>query len=364
MKCKKTFKNNFGCIFMRHLGIKRLGGGCMATKIKKQFSLSFHWEAQDPFLFLAHHHDLYPAGNAQMGPVANLGGRNMGNDFDLNNDFKMYHGYTVPGFPAHPHRGFETVTIVLEGYVDHFDSSGASGRYGDGDVQWMTAGKGMQHCEMFPCLHDKAPNPLELFQIWLNLPKARKFVEPYYKMLWSETVPFQPIAENDREVAKVKVIAGEIFENQTKCPAPDSVASDDDAEVVIALIDIKANETLTLAAVPSGVERTLYFYQGEQIVVDGEPVNAKTGMMLTADALTLKNGAQTAKCLLLQGRPIGEPVAAYGPFVMNTRAEITEAYEDYQKTRFGGWPWEKADPVHPRNEGRIAKYADGTSERP
>jgi redox-sensitive bicupin YhaK (pirin superfamily) len=256
------------------------------------------------------------------------------------------------------------VTVVLEGYVDHFDSFGASGRYGDGDVQWMTAGKGMQHCEMFPCVYDEMSNPLELFQIWLNLPRAKKFVEPYYKMLWSETIPFQPILQEGRAVGKVKRVVGSLFGSETVCPAPDSLASEKDAAVAIALIDIAPNERLILDAVPKGVERTLYFYQGTKLQVDGESMLPQTGMMITEEALMLENGDFTAKCLLLQGRPIGEPVAAYGPFVMNTRAEIAEAYEDYQKTRFGGWPWKRPDPVYPRNEGRIASYPNGKIERP
>jgi len=120
------------------------------SRIKSVKPLGFMWETSDPFLFCAHHKDAFPEGNENMGPAASLAGRNLGQDFTLKDGWRMYHGHQVPGFPEHPHRGFETVTIVLEGWVDHFDSAGASGRYGDGDVQWMTAGSGLQHAEMFP----------------------------------------------------------------------------------------------------------------------------------------------------------------------------------------------------------------------
>ncbi len=124
-----------------------------------------------------------------MGPAESLAGRNIGQDFNPNEKWRMYHGEKVPGFPAHPHRGFETVTVVTKGVVDHSDSLGAAGRFGFGDVQWMTAGKGVQHCEMFPLLHKDKENPLELFQIWLNLPKASKMVAPHFAMLWSDAIP-------------------------------------------------------------------------------------------------------------------------------------------------------------------------------
>ena len=151
--------------------------------------LGFVWDTIDPFLFCVHHLDNYPAGNEQLGPAASLEGRYLGQDFTVRDGWRMYHGERVPGFPEHPHRGFETVTVVLNGFVDHSDSHGAAGRYGNGDVQWMTAGSGLQHAEMFPLLNRDKPNPLELFQIWLNLPKARKFSKPYYNMLWGEDIP-------------------------------------------------------------------------------------------------------------------------------------------------------------------------------
>src|SRR5688572_29421912 len=130
----------------------------------------------------------------------------------------MYHGRTVPGFPAHPHRGFETVTVVRRGLLDHSDSLGAAARYGDGDVQWLTAGKGIVHAEMFPLLRPDAPNPVELFQIWLNLPRADKLAEPHFSMLWSAAIP--RLAERDAEgrPVEVTVVAGRLGE--VRPPAP------------------------------------------------------------------------------------------------------------------------------------------------
>src|SRR5438105_5060955 len=105
--------------------------------------LGFPWQTPDPFLFCVHHDDAYPAANEQLGPAASLEGRDLGQDFEGKNGWRMYHGLRVPGFPQHPHRGFETVTVVRSGLVDHSDSLGATARYGHGDVQWLTAGRGV-----------------------------------------------------------------------------------------------------------------------------------------------------------------------------------------------------------------------------
>ena len=114
--------------------------------------LGSQWPTIDPFLFCVHHDDAYPAGNPQFGPAASLVGRSLGQDFEGTDGWRMYHGQVVPGFPQHPHRGFETITYVRRGLIDHSDSLGAAARFGRGDVQWMTAGRGVVHSEMFPLL--------------------------------------------------------------------------------------------------------------------------------------------------------------------------------------------------------------------
>ena len=108
------------------------------SAVLRRFPLDFVWATLDPFLFRVHHVDHYPAGNGRFGPQASLKGRSIGADFSGKDGWSLYHGDTVPGFPAHPHRGFETVTIMRSGFVDHADSLGAAARYGNGDVQWLT----------------------------------------------------------------------------------------------------------------------------------------------------------------------------------------------------------------------------------
>jgi hypothetical protein len=124
-----------------------------------------------------------------MGVAASLDGHSIGADFGHPSGWNMYHGKEMPGFPKHPHRGFETITVTRQGWIDHTDSLGNSGRFGGGDVQWMTAGRGISHSEMFPMLNQDGENVLELFQIWINLPKRTKMAEPSFKMLWHETLP-------------------------------------------------------------------------------------------------------------------------------------------------------------------------------
>ena len=306
-------------------------------------SLSFHWPTQDPFLFCAHHLDAYPEGNEAMEPTVPLTGRQLGQDFDLANDWKMYHGMKVPGFPVHPHRGFETVTIVLEGYVDHFDSGGGSGRYGMGDVQWMTAGAGLQHSEMFPLIQQNQGNLLHLFQVWLNLPQKDKFAEPHYKMLWHEAIPKVFLAREADVYTLATVVAGQFAGTQAPNPAPNSWAADPSNHVQILLFHIGAGQSVTLEPLSDTVKRSLYFYKGSDLQLrDGEETAILHVDRMVAVApvkMQLTALESDAYVLLLGAEPINEAVAMYGPFVMNTKQEIQQAYADYERTGFGGWPW-------------------------
>lgn len=325
--------------------------------------LGFMWPTIDPFLFCVHHHDHYPAGNEIMGPAVSLGGRNLGQDFTVRDGWRMYHGRRIPGFPVHPHRGFETVTVVMEGFVDHSDSAGAAGRYGNGDVQWMTAGAGLQHSEMFPLINRKRDNPLELFQIWLNLPAERKFARPHFKMLWADTIPEAILKDESGRETSIYIVAGEFAGLRAPDPAPDSWAADPDNEVAIWNIRMESGAELTLPAASDEALRMLYFFEGDTISITGQDVSPMNAVEMFANQEVLvKNGNKPGRLLLLQGRPINEPVAQYGPFVMNTQQEIHQAIADYRSTGFGGWPWDNDDNVHPRDKGRFALYPDGKEE--
>lgn len=332
--------------------------------IKNISPLGFQWETADPFLFCVHHEDAFPKGNEKMGPANEyFKGRHLGDDFIIKDGFRMYHGKTVPGFPGHPHRGFETITVVRKGMVDHADSMGAAGRYGDGDVQWMTAGKGVQHSEMFPLVKQDEANPLELFQIWLNLPKANKLVEPHFKMLWRESIPNEKYTDDKGKLTTVEVIAGKLKHYEAKNIPPDSWAADPKNEVGVYNVKMQANAIYVLPKASKGVNRRLYFYEGTSMQINEQIISKYSSIAVEESVdLILKAGNEEVSILVLQGKPIDEPVIQYGPFVMNTKEEINEAFEDYHKTGFGGWPWPKYDQVHDRNKPRFAKHADGREE--
>ncbi len=331
-----------------------------ADPVREVKPLGFPWETSDPFLFCVHHDDAYPPGNEQLGPDAPLTGRDIGQDFAGVDGWRMYHGDVVPGFPQHPHRGFETVTLARRGFIDHSDSLGATARFGRGDVQWMTAGRGVVHSEMFPLIERDRPNPLELFQIWLNLPRASKLVEPHFAMLWSQDIPTVTAPG-----ARITVVAGRLGDAVAPPPPPRSWAASPESDVAIWTIELAPGARWTLPPAAPGSNRNLFFFTGTGLEIGGRAIPPRSGVSVDAGApVDLDHsGPERAELLLLQGRPIGEPVVQQGPFVMNSATEIQQAFLDYRRTQFGGWPWPSDGPVHPRDAGRFARHADGREER-
>lgn len=333
-------------------------------KIKRIKAMGFQWETMDPFLFCVHHEDQYPNGNENLGPDPSLlEGRQIGQDFLIKDGWRMYHGASVPGFPQHPHRGFETITVVREGLVDHADSTGAAGRYGNGDVQWMTAGKGVLHSEMFPLIEVEKENPLELFQIWLNLPSQNKMVDPHFKMMWNDTIPVYTSKDTNGNTVMLEVIAGKFDELKAPTPPPNSWAHDPENDVAIFNIHMDKDSSITIPASEKAVNRMAFFYEGDSLLAEETTIPKYHSIELDGQQdITFSTTDSKSKILILQGKPIDEPVVQHGPFVMNTREEIQQAFMDYQRTQFGGWPWPKNDQTHGREKSRFAKHSDGREE--
>jgi redox-sensitive bicupin YhaK (pirin superfamily) len=331
----------------------------------------------DPFIFGAYHQDRYPKGNGQLGPdPALLKGREIGMDFSRQDGWSMYHGDTVPGFPAHPHRGFETVTIVRQGLVDHADSLGASARYGQGDVQWLTTGRGVQHGEMFPMVHEDQDNTLDLFQLWLNLPAKSKMVAPDFTMFWGKDIPRVCHVDAQGKRTDVEVVAGdyqavdpepsgELQSAKALRPPISSWASEPGTDVAIWILRMEPGASITLPPATALARRALYLTTGTALRVGERRFDERVMVEVQAhqNAPLRNESTETIEVLLLQGRPIGEPVAARGPIVMNTEQEVAQAIRDFQRTEFGGWRWPSLATTF-GTVPRFAKHPDGREEHP
>jgi redox-sensitive bicupin YhaK (pirin superfamily) len=231
-------------------------------------------------------------------------------------------GDYIAGFPEHPHRGFETISYMINGRMRHKDSAGHEGLITNGGVQWMTAGRGVVHSEM----PEQNEGLMEGFQLWLNLPARDKMVKPWYRDIPAEALPSVATAEG----ASVQVIAGSSH-------GVDGAVQRDGTAPIYLDIALPAGASFE-QQLPPGHNAFLYVFRGE-VVVEGKAVPATKMAILTnpaaADGVRI-HAAKDARVLLIAGRPLGEPIAQYGPFVMNTQAELQQAVEDFRAGRFEG----------------------------
>ena len=218
---------------------------------------------------------------------------------------------------------------------------------------------------MFPLRDQNGPNTTELFQIWLNLPAVDKMVEPHFTMLWREDLPKAVLKDDDGNSTEVSVVAGTFGDVDPLAAPPASWASRREAELAIwQFVAEPAAEWILPPTTQRETVRTLYVFEGA-IDIGSQTLEAPIGAVVRSDRpVAVRAGSSGAAVIVLQARPIGEPVAMGGPFVMNSPEEIEAAYRDFQRTGFGGWPWDVADPVHARATPRFARHPDGRTEYP
>lgn len=320
---------------------------------------TFRENPRDPWVGKFHHIDYYPEGDGiEQVKKEDMEGHTPGKDLDHDLDFRLYYGDRRPGFPVHSHRGFETVSIVLDGWVDHHDSHGDHGRYSAGDVQWMTAGNGIRHTEMFPLVNIDKSNRTELFQLWLSLPSWNKLVDCDYKMFWREDIP---VVEKDG--VKVKVITGNFNGEEGPKATESSWAYDERSHFRILLLDLAPNSEVAINGVSSTLNRNLYPYEGEYVFIDEDKVEGKRSLKLKGDAdFVIRTEDSPSRLLLLEAEPLNEPIINDGPMIMNTMEEVLQGYRDYWENQYGGWSWDERDPLHEVGTGRVSSRGENPKE--
>ena len=226
----------------------------------------------------------------------------------------------IAGFPSHPHRGFETVTYMLDGHMRHEDSVGNRGDLGPGDVQWMSAARGIIHSEM----PQQTEGRMRGFQLWINLPATEKMKDPQYRDISSDDIPTVALDGG----GEVHVIAGTLVRQSGKT---DGAVRGLTTDPLYFDVHLPAGATFE-TPVSEGHNAFLYLYEGDASVGDdGQTLKRRSaGLLSDGDSLRVQAGENEARFLLLAGKPLKEPIVQYGPFVMNTRAEIEQAVQDYQ----------------------------------
>jgi quercetin 2,3-dioxygenase len=231
----------------------------------------------------------------------------------------------LAGFPAHPHRGFETVTYMLDGHMRHEDNFGNRGDLGPGDVQWMTAAHGIIHSEM----PQQTEGRMRGFQLWLNLPAAEKMKPAAYRDIPAREIPVVRLAGG----GEVRVIAGTFSQDGARTEGPvNGARARVSTDPLYLDVHLPAGATFR-APLPAGHNAFVYAYDGAATIGGQAVPNRAAGLLSDGEALTVGAGPEGVRFLLLAARPLREPVVQYGPFVMNTRDEIEQAIADYSAGR-------------------------------
>lgn len=231
----------------------------------------------------------------------------------------------IAGFPPHPHRGFETVTYMIDGHMRHEDHLGNVGELLSGGVQWMTAGRGVIHSEM----PQQEEGRMRGFQLWVNLPAREKMKPAAYEDIPAERIPTAPLPDG----GQVKLIAGRMAIGETTLAGPiNGDAGTMSTDPLFVDLELTPGGEVTVP-VTAGHNAFFYVYEGAVAIGDQGVHQYQAGLLGDGDAVTLQAGAEGARAVLIAGRPIGEPVVQHGPFVMNTRAEIEQAMADFRDGR-------------------------------
>ena len=224
------------------------------------------------------------------------------------------------GFPDHPHRGFETVTYITEGKILHEDFKGHKGQIEEGGVQWMTAGKGIIHAEM-PYSYKQ---PTSGFQLWINLSKENKMIEPNYQEITNDKFPVKSI-----DNARIKIVAGKIADLQGAC----------NSTTPTSFFDVSLEKGQTSIQIEKDVAGFIFLFEGENILInsvyDLKKLSAIRFDTTEEISLTISTESSNSRFLVIFAKPLKEPIAKYGPFVMNTRKQLEEAFDDYNKAKNG-----------------------------
>lgn len=329
-------------------------------KLFKTTGLGMHWDTEDPFLFASHHEDDYPHGNRQQAPpLEEIAGRNLGRDYQKLLGFRMYHGKVVPGFPMHAHWGYETLTVPEIGFIDHYDTEGIQGRFGFGDCQWVSASSKYEHCEMYPLVNQEDRNPNDITQIMINLPLELKNKGNSVRTVWRED---RKIVEGDG--SRVEVFCGRFDDVSEESPNEVSYAKNANGVRILRIV-LQPGARVDIDQAAEGAVRNLYYVSGDSARIAGEDTRYYSRLRFAGTgAFDIVNGDAESVMWLLEGRPIGQRMASFGPVTLEDLSDVRKAMDEIRINEFLEWPWDIIDKAQPLGTGRFIRYADGTDERP